>query len=111
LVIFISFGKHNFTFIKSTYTIAPKGNHAFGGYMLNTNKNLTVENLPNNRAKKLAWMRESYSWHLIFTDHMANTYPPINYLSPVFSFLKTNFGKNTNEQCQQGPPTGANTNA
>lgn len=79
--------------------------------MLNINNKLKVVNLSDNRSRKMAWMRENYSWHLIFTDHMANTYPPINYLSPVFSFLQTNFGNNTNEQCQQGPPTGATTNA
>jgi len=79
--------------------------------MLNTNNNLSVADLPNNRAKKLAWMREGYSWHLIFTDHMANIYPPINYLEPLFSFLQINFGNNKNEQCPQGPPMGATTNA
>ena len=80
--------------------------------MLHTNKNiLRVENMPNNRSKKLAWMRENYCWHIIFTDYMANTYPPINYLAPVFALMKTNLGNNQNQQCQQGPPTGATTNA
>ena len=79
--------------------------------MLNTNNNLKVVDLPNNRAKKLAWMREGYSWHMIFTDHMACTSPPLNYLAPILSYLETNFGNNLNEQCQQGPPTGATTNA
>ena len=95
----------------NTGILSRKGNHAVGGFMLHTNKNiLRVENMPNNRSKKLAWMRENYCWHIIFTDYMANTYPPINYLAPVFSFMKTNFGKST-LRCAQGPPTGATTNA
>ena len=79
--------------------------------MLKNHNNLKVADLPNNRARKLAWMREGYSWHLIFTDRMACTSPTWNYLAPIFSYLKTNFGNNLNEQCQQGPPTGATTNA
>ena len=79
--------------------------------MLNTNKNLKVADLPNNRAKKLAWMREGYSWHLIFTDRMANTAPPFGVLESIFSFAQTNFGNNLNEQGPQGPPMGATTNA
>jgi len=80
--------------------------------MLKINKNLTVQNLPNNRAKKLAWMREAvWSWHIVFTDCNACTLPPWDYLSPIFAFMATNFGNNQNEQCQQGPPIGATTNA
>jgi hypothetical protein len=79
--------------------------------MLNINKNLKVADLPNNRARKLAWMREGYSWHLIFTDRMANTAPPFGVLESIFSFAQTNFGNNLNEQGPQGPPTGATTNA
>lgn len=114
MVIFISFGKHNFTFIKSGYTIAPQGNHAFGGYMLNTNKNLTVENLPNNRAKKLAWMRENYSWHLIFTDCMSSIMPQYARIQ-IFGFTRlldtwARIMKGSNDEIN-GPPTGANTNA
>ena len=79
--------------------------------MLNTNKNLKVADLPNNRAKKRAWMREGYRWHLIFTDHMSNTCPPFGVLESIFSFTQTNFGNNLNAQGPQGPPTGATTNA
>ena len=79
--------------------------------MLNTNNNLKVADLPNNRARKLAWMQEGYAWHIIFTDRMANTAPPFGVLAPILSYLETNFGNNLNEQCQQGPPTGATTNA
>ena len=79
--------------------------------MLNTNHNLRVADLTNNRAKKLAWMRENYSWHIIFTDHMSCTQPKYNYLEPIFEYMQTNFGNNKNAQGPQGPPTGATTNA
>ena len=79
--------------------------------MLNTNHNLRVADLPNNRAKKLAWMREGYSWHIIFTDHMSCTLPEYDYLEPIFEYMQTNFGNNKNAQGPQGPPTGATTHA
>ena len=81
--------------------------------MLKNHNNLKVADLPNNRARKLAWMREGYSWHLIHTDHMANTCPEYNYLEPIFEAMQTNFGNNKNAQGPQGPPTlnGATTNA
>ena len=78
--------------------------------MLNTNKNLTVQNLPNNRAKKLAWMKESvWSWHIIFTDHMANIIPI--YIPTILTFvLNISLGANDHNQ-ESVPPTGATTNA
>ena len=79
--------------------------------MLNTNHNLRVADLPNNRAKKLAWMGEGYSWHLIFTDHMSCTQPEYNYLAPIFDGIQTKFGNNKNTQGPQGPPTGVTTHA
>jgi len=75
------------------------------------NKIFRVADLPNNRSRKLAWMQENYCWHLIFTDPFSCTRPKWNYLSPEFSFMQTNFGNNSNEQCPQGPPIGATTNA
>ena len=78
--------------------------------MLNINENLTVENLPNNRAKKLAWMRETeWSWHIIFTDHMANIIPI--YIPTILTFgLNISLGANDHNQ-ESVPPTGATTNA
>ena len=79
--------------------------------MLNTNNNLKVADLPNNRAKKLAWMREGYSWHIIFTDHMANIIPI--YIPTLINFvLNISLGANNHDQ-ESVPPTlnGATTNA
>jgi len=67
---------------------------------------MLVSNLNNNRCKKLAWMREAvWQWHVLFTDHSSCTRPRWDYLSPVFEFMKTNFGNNLNEQSKQGPPS------
>ncbi len=79
--------------------------------MLNTNHNLRVADLPNNRAKKLAWMRESYSWHIIFTDRMSCINPKFGPMGVMFQFMQTNFGNCLNAQGPQGPPTGATTHA
>jgi len=71
--------------------------------MLNTNNNLRVADLPNNCAKKLAWMREGYSWHMIFTDRMSDTMP-IYILKLNIFVLNVNFGANTHDQ-HFVPPT------
>jgi len=77
--------------------------------MLNTNNNLSVADLPNNRARKLAWMREGYSWHIIFTDYMANIIPLYDVTKPK-GFININMGSNNYDQ-ESVPPTGATTNA
>ena len=77
--------------------------------MLNTNNNLRVADLPNNRARKLAWMREGYSWHIIFTDYMANIIPLYDVKKPKI-VLNINMGSNDYDQ-ESVPPTGATTNA
>ena len=71
--------------------------------MLNPNKNLLVADLSNNRAKKLAWMREGYPWHMIFTDRMSDTMPM--YIQKLNIFvLNVNLGANTHDQ-HFVPPT------
>ena len=79
--------------------------------MLKNHNNLKVADLPNNRARKLAWMREGYAWHFIFTDRMANTNPKFGPMGLMFQFMQTNFGNTVNEQGPNGPPMGATTNA
>jgi hypothetical protein len=104
-------GKHNFTPSCLVLYNHAQGQLCPGGFMLNTNNKLKVADLPNNRARKLAWMREGYRWHLIFTDHMAKTMPVFGILESQFEGMQTAFGNNDYKQCQQGPPTGATTNA
>jgi len=66
---------------------------------------MLVSNLNNNRSKKLHWQTEGvWAWHIVFTDHSADTRPRLDYLSPEFAFMQTNFG-NSNKQCPQGPPS------
>ena len=78
--------------------------------MLNTNNKLKVADLPNNRSRKRAWMREeNWLWHLIHTDSAFN-------VRPVFGTLEMyRFKRPTISMGQwnrpQGPPTGATTNA
>ena len=81
--------------------------------MLNTNHNLRVADLTNNRAKKLAWMRESvWSWHLIHTDTYAMTRPEFGILEDIVkSEFKIAIGCNSSSTSPQGPPTGATTHA
>ena len=80
--------------------------------MLNTNNKLKVADLPNNRARKLAWMREDdWLWHLIHTDTFANTKPVFGTLEMYrFKRPKISMGQWNRPQ---GPPTlnGATTNA
>ena len=80
--------------------------------MLNTNKNLKVADLPNNRARKRAWMREGqWLWHLIHTDSAFNVRPVFGTLEMmVKAAFKVAIGCNPSA-IRQGPPTGATTNA
>ena len=67
---------------------------------------MLVCNLNNNRSRKLAWMREDqWEWFIIHTDPYANTKPVFGIREPMFKNMATNFGKNNNEQCPQGPPS------
>jgi hypothetical protein len=61
-------------------------------------------NFAKMRCIKKSWMLEDeWSWHLIFTDRMADTAPKFGILEPTFSFMKTNFGNNLNAQGPNGP--------
>jgi hypothetical protein len=54
----------------------------------------------------LAWMQEDqWEWFIIHTDPYANTKPVFGTREPMFKNMATNFGKNNNEQCPQGPPS------
>ena len=67
---------------------------------------MLVSQLPDNRSRSMSWMTEEvWQWHIVFTDHSADTQPRWDYLSPVFECMQTNFGNNLNEQSQQGPPS------
>jgi len=82
--------------------------------MLNINNKLKVVNLSNNRSRKMAWMRENYSWHLIFTDCMSSIMPQYARIQ-IFGFTRlldtwARIMKGSNDEIN-GPPTGANTNA
>ena len=81
--------------------------------MLNTNNKLKVADLPNNRARKRAWMREGqWLWHLIHTDTFANTKPVFGTLEKMVKLaFSISMGCNSNSTRPQGPPTGATTNA
>lgn len=66
---------------------------------------MLICNLNNNRSRKMAWQREScWEWWLIHTDRFVDTTPLFGVMEPMFAFMATPFGKNDNEQCQQGPP-------
>jgi len=54
-------------------------------------------------------MREGYSWHIIFTDYMANIIPLYDVTKPK-GFININMGSNNYDQ-ESVPPTGATTNA
>ena len=66
---------------------------------------MLVLNLPNNRSKKLAWMSQDWPWWIIHTDLFFDCFPAILFDAPIFQLMATNFGSNSNQQCQQGPPS------
>jgi len=74
---------------------------------------LTNFNYPKMRCKKMHWMTENtiWQWWCTFTDCNSQLLPRYAVGKPEFKFMQTNFGNNQNEQCQQGPPMGATTNA
>ena len=64
----------------------------------------TKFNYVKMRCIKKAWMAESqWSWHLVFTDRMADPAPKFGVLERLFSFMQTNFGNCLNEQGPNGP--------
>jgi hypothetical protein len=65
---------------------------------------MLVSELNNNRSKKLAWMIQDWPWWIIHTDRFFDCCPAVAFDQPIFKNMATNFGKNENEQCQQGPP-------
>jgi hypothetical protein len=66
---------------------------------------MLVSELNNNRSKKLAWMSQDWPWWIIHTDRFFDCYPEFAIDQPLFKNMATNFGKNNNEQCPQGPPS------